>query len=117
MHVLHHDVDEITDLAESIHGYDARMAEPRRQPSFATKTLAVLFRRRELVAENLDGDQPVQRDVARQEDDTHPAASELAHDLELGAEKISDLITLPVPRRCERCRRGHLERICVGIDE
>ena len=60
-----------------------------------TKTLAMLFRRRELAAKNFDGDQPVQRDVARKEYNAHSAPTELTHDLELGTEMLNDLLALP----------------------
>ena len=93
------------------------MAESRRQPRLAPKTLAVLLRRGELVAQHLDRDEAVQRDVAGEKHDAHAAATELANDLKLRAEQLGDPIALPSTRDRERRRRRHLERICVGIDE
>ena len=117
MHVLHDDVDQIADFTEPEHRDDPRMAESRRQPRLASKTLAVLFRGRKLVAQRLDRDEAVQGDVTGEKHNAHAAATELANHLILRAEQIGDPITLPSTRDRERRRRGHLERICVGIDE
>ena len=126
VHVLHDDVDERRivgstrrrDFAERVHGHDVRVAQARRHARFATETLAMLLGRRELVPQNLDRDQAMQRDVARKEHDAHSAASDLADDLELRAEVFDDLLVLPRRRTpLELAGNRHLERVSVGIDE
>ncbi len=125
--VFHYDVNQrravwiaLVDrnLTEAVQRNDVRMAQSRGHSRLATKSLAVLLRRRELVSQNLDGHQPVQRDIARQEHDPHSATPDLADDLELRTEMANDLLVLPVGRnRPEIAVHRHLESICVGIDE
>ena len=94
------------------------VAEPRRHPRLAAEPLAMLFRRGELVAKDFDGDQAMQRDVARKKDDAHPAAAKLAHDLELGAKMLDDLLALPLRRHNRELAGGRqLEGVSVWIDE
>ena len=55
----------------------------------------MLFRGREFLSQDLDRDEPMQRDVAGEEYDAHPAASELTDDLILCSEMRRDLLALP----------------------
>ena len=119
VHVLHDDVDEVLRFAERVHGDDVGMAEPCRHPCLTTEPLAMLVRRRELVTQHLDRDQSMEGDVAREKDDPHAAAAELAHDLVLRADVRRDLLALPRHRRRGQLpvEHGKLLRIGVWVDE
>jgi len=98
-------------LAGSAHGARGQDAPP-------PEAFTVLVRRGELVAQDLERDQPVQCDVARQKDDAHPAAAQLAHDLKLRSQMLYDLLALPVRRhQRHRANGGQLQGIRVTIDK
>jgi hypothetical protein len=101
VHVAHDEVDEIGRLAVRVHRDGVRMCEPRRDACLATEALAMLLGMREFVTQNLDRNEPVQRDVACEENDTHPAAPELAHDLIFLAELRLQHLALDVTGRVE----------------
>ena len=53
----------------------------------SAKAFALLLRPRDFVAQHFDRHEPVQHDVAREKDDPHPSAADLAHDL-IGASDV-----------------------------
>jgi hypothetical protein len=76
----------------------------------------MLLRRRELAAQDLDRDQPVQGHVAREEHHAHAAASELAHDLIVRPELLGDLGPIDVRRAPSLARLFGGREACVDFD-
>src|SRR5512144_1949322 len=76
--VAHHEEDEAVGLADAMDRHDVRMRESRGRARLAEEPLARLRAAREVRRQHLDGDVAVELHVAREVDDSHPAAAELA---------------------------------------
>jgi hypothetical protein len=77
-------------LARVEHGEDVRMLEPCDGADLALKALRAKARR-ELGMQDLEGDQPIVLDVAREVDRGHPALAELALEKVAVSESFSEL--------------------------
>ena len=67
------------------------MRELRGDPCFAPEALASVVRLGQLGAQHLDGDEPLERALAREIHRAHPAVAERPHDLVLLAERRSSM--------------------------
>jgi hypothetical protein len=91
VHVRHHEVDEAGSFLDEMDGDDVGMAQSGCGARLTEKPLFRVGLRGELGRKELDGDQALERDVARQEDDPHPPASQLALEGEPSRERRLEL--------------------------
>ena len=77
-HERHHHIDEATELARGVHGYDVRMVEPRDGARLRQEGAAEIRAGRECRWQYLDRHGPREAHLAREVHDTHAAASDLA---------------------------------------
>src|SRR5205085_8881858 len=113
MDILHDDADEIAGLDERVHRNDVRVAQTRRHARLAAEAFAMVFRAGEIVFQNLDGDQAVERNVASEKHHAHRAFAQLTHDLIVVAEMNADLPELPGAGDGWRLVRGFGLRYCL----
>ena len=78
LHVAHDEEDEAARLADAMDRDDVRMREAGGRARLAQEPLARLGGAREVRRQHLDGDVAVELHVAREVDDAHAAAAELA---------------------------------------
>ena len=81
MDVAHDEVPDPADFTEGVQGQDARMRQLRGDLGLTTETLANLRRVREVGSQHLDGDEAVERPLAREVDIAHPPMPQRPHDL------------------------------------
>lgn len=102
--VAHDEVHETVDLAKREERHDVRMIEARRRSRFAPEAFAEVRRSGVLGREHLDGHVAIERELVRQIDRAHAAASEQPFDAVLEA----DCAFEGVP---QRIGRGVLRRL------
>ena len=78
LHVAHDEEDEAARLADAMDRDDVRVREAGRRARLAQESLARLGGAREVRRQDLDGDVAIELHVAREVDDAHAAAAELA---------------------------------------
>src|SRR6185312_12417023 len=78
---------------------DVRVRQPRRRARLAQEEVAQLALRGEMGRQHLDRDVPVEAHIAREEDRTHAAASELALDGVLRSQRQPELAELRADER------------------
>ena len=78
LHVAHDEEDEAARLADAMDRDDVRVREAGRRARLAQEPLARRVGAREVRRQHLDGDVAVELHVAREVDDPHAAAAELA---------------------------------------
>ena len=80
---LHRQVQVVVLVADVVHGDDVGMIDRRGEPRLAQKPLAVFGHPRDLVADHLERDDPLQRTLTTLVDDTHAARPGHRQDLEI----------------------------------
>jgi hypothetical protein len=70
--------DESADLVDGVDRHDVWMRQTRRRARFSHEPIAQLGTRGELGRQQLDRHRSIEQHFAREIDDSHPAASELA---------------------------------------
>ena len=78
--VRHHEIHKVAGLGDGVDRNDVRMRQLGGEARLAEKALADGGVRRPLRRQDLDGDEPIEVHLAREEDDAHAAASELARE-------------------------------------
>ena len=78
VHQRERDVDQVTDLARSVHGRHTRVVEGGSRARLAKKTPASLLGTRQLLREQLKGHRSAERQLDRLVHDPHPAPADFA---------------------------------------
>ena len=79
--ILHHEVVQAVGFADLVGGNDVVVTEARGRPAFLLEARDEVRVLAEVLGQNLDSDEPVERDLAREVDLGHRALSEFSQDL------------------------------------